>query len=214
MLTRRDISSLVIDNLCNQAGRRNTTVACFYFDFATPKEHSPASALGCLLRQLVFGLEEIPEEISRGYKDRKNAIGGQAPQISAILKMLQTTASKKGAFICIDAIDECGDEHRVKLLDSISQLLQKSPGTRIFMTGRSHILPDIEQRLAGKVTSISISSKREDVIRYLRNRLAADTTPDAMDTSLEGDILNKIPSDNAEMYVEAVALRNPSLIIH
>ena len=205
---------MVIDSLCNHARGQNTTVACFYFDFATPKEHSPTSALGCLLRQLVFGLEEIPEEISRAYKDRKSAIGGQAPQISAILKMLQTISSKKGAFICIDALDECGDEHRVKLLDSMSQLLQNSPGTRIFVTGRSHILPDIEQRLARKVMSVSISSKKDDVIRYLGDRLAADTTPDAMDTSLEADILNKIPSDNSEMYVEAVALRNPSPVIH
>jgi len=214
VLTSRGVSSLVIDNLCNQAGRRNSTVACFYFDFATPKEHSPTSALGCLLRQLVFGLEDIPEEISRAYKDRKSGIGGQAPQLSAILKMLETTWSKKGAFICIDALDECGDDNRVKLLDSINQLLQKSPGTRIFVTGRPHILPDIEKRLAGRVTSVSISSKRDDVIRYLRSRLAADTTPDAMDTRLEGDILNKIPSDNPEMYVEAVALRNPSPVIY
>jgi hypothetical protein len=35
-------------------------------------------------------------------------------------------------------------DHRVKLLDSLSQILQKSPGTRIsgFMTGRPHIRSD------------------------------------------------------------------------
>ena len=207
VLTSRDVSSLVIDSLCNQARAENVTVACFYFDFAAQNEQSPASILGSLLKQLVFGLEEIPEEISEEYQDRKNAIGGQGPQISDILKMLQITSSRKRAFICIDAVDECPTEHRVKLLDSLSQLLQQSPGTRIFVTGRPHILPEIGRRYAGRVTSISINPKRDDIITYLHSRLAADTTPDAMDSTLEADILEKIPRDISELYVETTTLR-------
>ena len=204
MLTSGDASSLVIDSLCNQARGQNTTVACFYFDFASQNEQCPASILGSLLKQLVFGLEEIPEEISEAYKDRRNAIGGQGPQISNILKMLGTTSARKRAFICIDAVDECATEHQVKLLDSLGQLLEESPDTRIFVTGRSHILPEIRRRLAGKVMSLSISPDRDDIITYIRSRLAADTTPDAIDSTLEADIVKKIPSDISEMYVEVM----------
>ena len=68
MLTGRDVSSLVIDNLCNQARERNVSVACFYFDFAAQKEQSPTSVLGALLKQVVTGLEEVPEEIVRDYE--------------------------------------------------------------------------------------------------------------------------------------------------
>ena len=197
---------MVIDTLCNQARGRNATVACYYFDFAARNEQSPASILSCLLKQLVFGLQEIPEEILQAYEDRKNAIGGQGPQISDILKMLQITSTRKRALICIDAVDECAIEHQGKLLDALGQLLQHSPGTRIFVTGRPHILPEIGRRLAGRVTSVSISPKRDDIITYLRSRLAADTTPDAMDSSLEADILKIIPDDISEMYVEAIAV--------
>ena len=207
MLTRRDVSSLVIDTLCNQARGRNATVACYYFDFASQNEQSPASILGSLLKQLVFGLEEIPEEISEAYEDRKNAIGGQAPQISDILKMLQITSTRKRAFICIDAADECAIEHQIKLLDALGQLLQLSPSTRIFITGRPHILPEIGRHLAGRVTSVSVSPKRDDIVTYLRSRLAGDTTPDAMDSSLEADILKKMPEDISEMYVAATIFR-------
>ena len=63
-LTRRNVSSVVIDNLCNQARGQNGTVACFYFDFAIKNEQSPVNMLGSLLKQLVFGLQEIPEDIS------------------------------------------------------------------------------------------------------------------------------------------------------
>ena len=201
------VSSMVIDYLSSQAKGRNTTIACFYFDFAAKHEQSPVGVLGSLLKQLVFGLEEIPEEISEAYRDRKNAIGGQGPQISDLLKMLQITSGRKRAFICIDALDECATEHQVKVLDSLGRLLQQSPSTRIFLTGRPHILPEIGRRLGGRVTSVSISPKRDDIATYLRSRIAADTTPDAMDSTLEAEILEKIPSDISEMYVEATALR-------
>ena len=213
VLTSRNASSVVIDSLCTQAREQNATVACFYFDFATQSEQSPAKMLGSLLKQLVFGLEEIPEEISEAYRERKNAIGGQGPQISNILKMLHTTSTRKRAFICIDALDECAIEHRVKVLDSLGQLLEQSPGTRIFVTGRPHIQPEIERYLAGGVTILSISPKRDDIVTYLRSRLAADTTPDAMNNTLEVDILREIPSDIAEMYVEAKTLRKPPQVI-
>ena len=204
VLTSRNGSSVVIDNLCNQAREQNATVACFYFDFADQNEQSPASMLGSLLKQLVFGLEEIPDEISEAYKNRRNSIGGQRPQISDILRMLQTMSTRKRAFICIDAIDECATEHQVKLLDSLGQLLQQSPGTRIFVTGRPHILPEMERRLAGRVTNLSINPKRDDIVTYIHTRLAADPIPDAMDSALEAGILKKIPGDISEVYVKQI----------
>jgi len=214
VLTRGEGSSVVVDHLSSQARGQNTTIACFYFDFASQNEQPPTRFLGSLLKQLVFGLEEIPEEILKAYEDRRNAIGGQGLQISDILSMLQTTSARKGAFICIDALDECATEHIAKVLESLGQLLHRSPGTRIFVTGRPHILPEIRARLGESVTSISISPKRDDIITYLNSRLATDTTSDAMDSSLEADILEKIPSDISEMYVEATAIQNPSRDIY
>jgi len=126
-------------------------------------------------------------------------IGGRSPQLADIIKMLQITSSEKRTFICIDAIDEGVSGNRVKLLDSLNQILRKSPGTRIFVTGRPQIQPEIRRRLTRKVASLSISPKRDDIIRYIHNRLDEDTDPDAMDSSLEAEILKKIPEDISEM---------------
>ena len=157
--------------------------------------------MGALLKQVVGGLEEIPEEVSQAYQKQKKGLGGRAFRLSDIVKMLQTTASKERTFICIDALDECVPEYRVKLLDSLNKILQNSPGTRIFVTGRPHIRPEIGKRLGGRVTSLSIGTERDDMIRYLHSRLEEDPTPDAMDSSLEAEILRKIPENVSEMYV-------------
>ena len=214
VLTSRGVSSLVIDSLCDQAKGQNIAVACFYFDFAAQKEKSPTSMLGALLKQVVGGLEGVPVKIVEVYEDQKKVIGGRAPGLSDIVNMLQTTSSENRTFICIDALDECVAEYRVKLLNSLNKILQKSPGTRIFVTGRPHIQNEIGRRLSGKVTTMRITPKKDDIISYLHSRLDEDTTPDAMDSSLEEDILKKIPEDISEMYVKAKTLRKLPRVIH
>ena len=57
--------------------------------------------------------------------------------------------------------------------------------------------------------SVSVSPSRNDIIEYLRARLDEDETPDAMDASLEADILEKIPQNMSEMYVGAMLLGTP-----
>ena len=207
MLTSRDASSLVIDSLCDQAGRENSTVSCFYFDFAAQKEQSVTNMLGALLKQVVSGLEETPEEISQAYQNRNSAIGGRGPPLADIVKMLQTTSSKKPTFICIDALDECAEGYRAKLLDSLNKILQNSPGTRIFVTGRPYIRPVIGRRLAGRVASLAVGPTKGDIIGYINTKLGEDTNPDAMDGTLEADILRKIPEDIPGTYVETATFR-------
>jgi len=205
MLTSHDVSSLVIDSLCGQARGKNVTVACLYLDFAAQREQSSTSMLGALLKQLVVGLGEVPGEMAEAYEEQRNFIGGRRPQHADIVRMLQTMASKKRTFICIDALDECVPEHRLKLLDSLKKIVQESPGTRIFVTGRPHIRPEIGRHLAGRVTSLPITTKKDDIIRYLQSRLAEDPTPEAMNSNLEAEILKKIPEDVSEMYVQTIA---------
>ena len=199
VLTRYDISSSVIDELCDHSGGQNTTVACFYFDFAARKEQSSTSVLGALLKQLVCGLEATPKEISLAYQGQKNAIGGRGLQLADIVKMLRNTASMKPTFICIDALDECVAGSRVKILDALNQILQSSPGTRIFVTGRPHIEAEVGKRLCGRGVAIRITPRRDDIISYLHSRLEEDATPDAMDSILETEILRKILEDISEM---------------
>ena len=154
-LTGHDISSLVVDRLGDQTRGRNTAVTCFYLDFAARKEQSVASILGSLLRQVVGGMERVPEEITRAFQEQKMVIGGRGPRLPDIVKMLQTIASSLRIFICIDAWDECVVANRAKLLNSLKQILETSPNTRVFIIGRPHVRAEIEKRLAGRVIGLS-----------------------------------------------------------
>ena len=213
MLTSCDASSLVADSLGDQARGQGAAVACFYFDFAARKEQSSVSVLGSLLKQVVSGLEEIPKEIAEAYEDQKPVLGGRGPQLASIVRMLQNTASIKRTFMFIDGLDECAARDRVKILDSLNQIIQSSPGTRMFLTGRSHIEAEVGNRLSGRVTAMRITPRRDDVVSYLHSRLDEDSTPDAMDSSLKADILRKIPEDISEMWVIATTPEKLSQVI-
>jgi len=210
-----DDSSLVVDRLCDQMRGQHTAVTCFYFDFAARKEQTATSMLGSVLKQVINGMERIPEVISRALQEQKKGLCGRNPHMPDIVKMLQLITSSQPTFMVIDALDEYTAVQRFKLFDSLKEIIEKSPGARIFVTGRPHIRAEIETRLAGRVRGISLSPARDDIIRFLRVRLSEDETPDAMDETLEADILKKIPGSISEMLVAATMLRiqsNPILL--
>ena len=198
LLIDYDFSSLVIDTLCLQAVDENATVACFYFDFATQEEQSLATILGSVLKQVVGGLKEIPQPIVKAFRDSRRVIGGQRLALAEIVKFLQDISSQR-TFICIDALDECPGRQRAKLLDSLSNVLLKSPGTRIFLTGRPHIRDEVELHLAGKAATRSIRPTKDDIVIFLQEKLKEDTISDAMDEGLEEEILRIIPETVSEM---------------
>ena len=205
-LTRRRRSSLVVDTLCNQARGQNTVVACFYFDFAARKEQSATNMLGSLVKQIVSGMERIPVEISTAFREQKKAIGGCGPQLADLVKMLQVITSSQSTFVCIDGLDECMGVQRARVLDSLKQILQKSPGARILVTGRPHVRAEMEKRLPGQMIAVSVCPTKGDIIGYLCVRLSEDEMPDAMNACLEGEILKKIPEHISEMCVGAMML--------
>jgi len=191
----------------------NTAVTCFYFDFAAGKEQSATSMLGSVLNQVIKGMGRIPEEILWALQEQKRVVSGRKPRLADIVKMLQLITSSQHTFMIIDALDECTAVQQFWLFDSLKEILEQSRGARIFVTGRLHIRAEIENRLAGRVISVSVSPTRNDIVRFLRVRVREDQTPDAMDEILEADILENISGGISEMWVAVVMLTIPSYLI-
>jgi len=74
------ISSLVIDELCDQPVDQKIAVACFYCDFQTQKMQTPENMLGALVKQIICGLGETPPEIGRAFQKAKGQVGGSVPK--------------------------------------------------------------------------------------------------------------------------------------
>jgi len=189
----------VIDTLCKQAVEGKAGVACFYFDFAAPEEQSPAIVLGSVLKQLIGGLDKVPEGIVKAFRNRGRVVGGPKLVLSEIVEFLQDITSSRPTFICIDALDECEPGYRLKLLDLLNQILLKSPNARVCLTGRAHIRSEVEKHLAGRAATRSIIPTKNDIITFLRAKLGEDTMPDAMDESLRDEIIQNLPEAVSEM---------------
>ena len=84
-------------------------------------------------------------------------------------------------------------------MDSVSQILKKSPDVRIFLTGRQHIRGEVEKHLAARAAIRSITPTKDDIVVFIRAKLKEDTIPDAMNESLEQEILRIIPETVSEM---------------
>ena len=156
---------------------------------------------GSLLKQLVSGEQEIPEAIIRDFQREKRVIGGRGLQVSGILKLFQRIAATRRTFICVDALDECVPEHRMAVLESLGLILQGSPSTRLFMTGRSHVRSEVGRELDGAAAFIFIRVTEDGVLRFLHEKLKKDTIPDMMSSTLEEDIMKSIPEISSETYV-------------
>jgi len=194
VLTSSGASSLVVDRLCDMAKKEDIAVACFYVDFAARQEQSPTNILGSLLKQIVSGLEAIPEEVRRIFRDHKKVIGGRGLRVPEVVNMLQAVTSLQPTFICVDALDECVEGNQPEVLDSLRQILEKSANTRIFLTARRHIRDEIERYLGARAAILSIKPTNNDIVGYIRIRLSKDSCRDAIDGSLEAEIIKSITS--------------------
>jgi len=155
--------------------------------------------LGSLLKQMVSRIGRIPEDTG----GPREAVGCK-PQLSDIVKILQLITSSQPTFMFIDALDESIAVERVRLFEWLKEILEKSPDARIFVTRRSRIRAEITKHLTRQMASIYLGPTREEVIRILRVKLGEDETLDAMDSSLEADILEMIPGSISEMWVAAL----------
>jgi len=209
----RNISSLVMDSLCDEPSEEDIVVAGFYCDFRGQQEQTTADIIGAILRQLVVR-GEVLEHVKAAFQKAKMELGGRGLRLSDMVEMLKCAIAKlPQVFICIDALDECLPKRLLELLGSLKDILQEAPRTRIFFTGRPHIEAEIKRYFAAGVI-IPISPTRHEIKRYLEKRLEMDTMRDAMSDALRADILRIIPERISEMCVGASVIPTQCMILY
>jgi len=191
-------SSLVVDNLCDQAGGKEVAIVGLYCDFLAQEEQSTTNMLGAMLKQLV-GRGGVPVHIREAFRKAKKEFGGRGLRLPDMVEILKKTVTLvPRVFICIDALDEPTPKHRRELLESLREIVRASPNTRVFLTGRPHIDGEIGRSFT-EVVKIPVSPTYADIKSYLEMRLDGDTDPNAMDDELRADIMRIIPEKISEM---------------
>ena len=195
----------MIDTLCDGLDGGNTAVACIYCDFHAHKEQSATGVLAALLKQIVAGVEPIPEEIQAAFDRAKREVDGRTLRLAEIHAMLvRSISSLLRGFICIDALDEFPTKHRPELWNSLQRIIRECPNIRLFITGRPHIQEEVKKYFPGYPDQPPVKPTQEDIRGYLTMRLKNDSELDAMDTRLEADILTIIPEKISGVYVKPV----------
>ena len=199
----------MIDTLCDGLHEGNMAVACVYCDFHAHKEQSATTMLAALLKQLVAGVEPIPEEIKVAYDRAKREVDGRTLLLSQIHTMLTKFVRSLGrAFICIDGLDEFPAKGRPELWQYLQQIVRECPNIRLFVTGRLHIREEVRKYFPGCPDQPPIKPTEEDIREYLIMRLKKDSGLDAMDSELEADTLRIIPDKISGAYVKPVHIKS------
>ena len=209
LTSQKKTSSLVIDTLSDQVVGKNEAVFYLYFDFPAQDEQTPAKMLGGLLKQIVARLAKVPEGVAKAFRQSRENPSGGGLRLPDILILLQKVLNSfDQVFICTDALDECLTKHRPEFLRSLRCLVQGSPGTRLFFTGRPQIQAEIIKCTSENAATVPIVTSTEDIKAYLSQKLEGDPYPEAMSNDLKEDIMKTIPERISEMCVSVV----PSII--
>ena len=199
-LTASNISSLAIDNLCDEPGEEDIAIAMFYCDFRDQKEQTATNIIGAILKQIVFR-REVLGYVQMEFQKAQKEVGGRGLRLPDMVQMLkEVVVTLPQVFICIDALDECLPKHLLELLVSLKGILHGSRSTRIFFTGRPQVGADIKRHFCNCVI-VPASPKTHDIERYLEKKLEMDTEHDAMSDGLRADILRIIPQRISGMCV-------------
>ena len=202
----------MIDSLCDQARNEDIAVVGLYCDFLSQQEQTIANIIGAVLKQLVVGRGGIPDHLREEFQKGQKEFGGRGLRLADLIAFLKIAiASLPQVFICLDALDECLPKYLPELLSSLKDIVQESPGTRIFLTGRPHVGEDI-QRYFFRVVVIPINPNTDDIRNYVEMRLDMDAEPEAMSNDLRADIVRVILQNISDMCVGPFSIANISIM--
>ena len=189
------ITSIVIDELWEKYGAENgVAIAFLYCDYKMQNQQTLEDLLSSVLAQLTAGVAVLPPQANTILQRRSR------PTESEILEMLQIVAKEYSKiFILVDALDECGDTVRGKMLKHLFSL-QSQSFTSIFATSRH--LPDIEKHFNG-APSLVIRAAEDDIRQYLESQLSQMSSRVFQKSALQAEIVTQISDTVDGMFVSS-----------
>jgi hypothetical protein len=163
--------------------------------------------IGVLLKQVIARLNKSgllpPDTIStlrEHLNEQKSVDLGEACRLLG-----ETVKQLRRFYVCIDAVDECNEEHRgdfIQALANISSERSQPSIIRIFFTARPHInWKDLMKRNPGlgSLDHILLEAHPEDIRKYVSHKIDNDGNSDCMNDRLRSEILERIMDNSDRM---------------
>jgi hypothetical protein len=197
----------VVDHLSSRYSGQNICVACLHCDYQDTENQSLINMVGGILKQALCSARNLSNTIIQPLMTKKKA--RKKLELEDALKALaQVLQSFDTAFICIDALDECEEECRWSLLESLQQLAGNSGSTRpprikFFFTGR----PEMEEYVKTHTsfeelspTAVTLEANCQDIIEFLNHKMSKDKRV-KMTQEFKDHIVSEIVSKSRGMFV-------------
>jgi hypothetical protein len=163
--------------------------------------------IGMLLKQVIATLNELallPGDTISALrmhlnKEKRVALGEACRLLGETVKQFQKF------YVCIDALDECDEGHRRKLIEPLAKISnERSQQTsiRIFFMARPHI--DWKEIMKchpglGPLDYIRLKAHPDDIRRYVFHMIDMDENNGFMNDTLRSEILERIVDDSDGM---------------
>ncbi|KAI5814522.1 hypothetical protein BZA77DRAFT_250054, partial [Pyronema omphalodes] len=200
------MSTLVIDTLYVISSRdeNDIAVAYIYCDYSDKDTQTAVNMVTALLQQVVNAhSHHLPAHVIDSLKEQRSK---GRPNLEESYQLLESALQCfRKFYICIDALDECSDDHRKDFLHLIARLLQRldSNAARIFTTARPQIKASIERPFTVAPCEFTLEANEDDIRKYIESKLNKDDhfTNDESSQMLKKQIMTKIVATANGMFL-------------
>jgi hypothetical protein len=189
--------SKVVDELVSRSNDQG--LAYFYCDRNEEARRQPENILRSFVRQLTSrnygGNMELQEPLVRLYKEKeKNAFAagnltfGESEEL-----LLQLVQAYSKTSLVLDALDECYQDFRPRLIQTFERLVNTSTNLKVFISSRRD--DDVKLQLEKKTNvGISAADNEEDIKKFIAQEIAANKAHRRMPLSrgLQNDIMETL----------------------
>ena len=161
--------SIVIDRLEKRVGSQNCSIAFIYFDSQDQQHQTALNVFASLLKQLaVRSKQKSPTLIDMYSQHQARGTLPSFTELSDCIESVCTLVST--SFIILDALDECEESVRCKVLQELGRIKCKS--VKVLATGRPHILGLENFKFS---LTLQVKADIHDLRHYLEKKLAQTT---------------------------------------
>ena len=186
------------------AGDSNVGIAFCYFNYKQAEHQTPRQILSAFIKQLCWGRSELPNALITFY--RKHILDARTPSYDAIENALSIIADEyQELYLVIDALDECQQELREQILESIVDLSRNHNCVKVFVTSRpENDIMHMFRRLSTPTICIKAQNTAEDIRKYV---------VDSVDNLIKADKLKIERAETTRVIIDSLVTKADGMYV-